>query len=56
MTRLWVTRMKRIVQPPKCEVCGDPTEGGLVCDVCGLKLVEQTKSHMLLQKGPARLM
>lgn len=51
----WVTRFLRVFNPPKCAACARSTEGGIVCDVCGQKLIDQTRDLMLAQSGPIPL-
>jgi hypothetical protein len=52
MRPIWMTRVARLFKPPKCAGCMRSTEGGIVCDVCGQKLIDQTRDSMLGHSGP----
>jgi hypothetical protein len=52
MRPIWMTRVVRVFKPPKCAACGCSTEGGLYCDVCGHRLMEQTRDSLLERSGP----
>lgn len=52
MRPLWMTRLARVIKPPRCRECGDSTEGGLYCDLCGQRLIDATRDSTLAKVGP----
>jgi hypothetical protein len=52
MRPLWMTRLARVIKPPKCRECGCNTEGGLYCDVCGQRLIDASRDNLLARAGP----